>query len=819
MTATPICPTALLLSALILGAAGCGSQFDSGQRDQVKTAAQPAAPTAAVPAAVPTVPATLWPATGAPDGPAVRLAAINVGEAVFEPFFDPQLSGLAGWSVAATGATVKQEWCWVEAVWARVPASGPTVRLERRYDLDLARYAGVVAGIAAPVGSRIVIELRTEAGPRRSQFTVARSEVDEYVVPLAGGQRLQGMAIEVQATAAGSVRLLWLGASDPALVAAERARWQELARQPLDPYLVPASQEPCFQPAYGLLLDAAGFERLRTSVADHRTRYGRDPFDPARFASLGPAGYVGDCSATDHGLVGRFGRVADRDRPSLQVADAAFAAVVQRDAGLLRRAMSAALALAQVPWWDSTPFSRMPGTSWDVRPFSNAMVAWDLAMAMDLGGDLLTPVGRDLILRRLAEDGLGTLNFTAWRWDYIYLNNQLLAFTRGRIPAYLVLEKHWKRVAPYTDLAMAEVREAFANNFLPDGGFREGPGYFNYTLNQVLPAITAYARMRGKDAAQIVPRELLASTRYAAVLATTDRAGGFIPLCNINDGRSSHFAPYPEVLAQLAVLFPDSPWRRLHEQNVAALGTNMPGSALAWIRPAPAVTAAVADEPLVALPDLGLVASHRRLGAEQVKLLIVGGLAHAGHNHEDKGSFVLEFAGDTFACEPGGWSYDQALSALQREAQRHNMLIPTGCTARPAPRNPLPVPILPVAKGDTQAFTANLAAGLAWPDHFVRWNRSFASPDPGHLEIRDEWELRQGDGVDFTWVTRLPLRISGQVVEVRGQRGLARITAPSGTTLSSADLPLQVGVLHALRIHQAGKSGSLSIAVELVPLP
>ena len=76
--------------------------------------------------------------------------------------------------------------------------------------------------------------------------------------------------------------------------------------------------------------------------------------------------------------------------------------------------------------------------------------------------------GRDL--RRLAEEGQGTNNYNAWWYVYIFWCNQTAWFMPGRMLAYLVLEKalpvRWEpypkpdqsRVAPYTDLALAEAR-------------------------------------------------------------------------------------------------------------------------------------------------------------------------------------------------------------------------------------------------------------------------------------------------------------------------------------------------------------------------
>ena len=53
---------------------------------------------------------------------------INAAEAIFEAFFDENLSGLPQWRIHAGGAeglVVVQKWAWVQYDWQRPPAGGP----------------------------------------------------------------------------------------------------------------------------------------------------------------------------------------------------------------------------------------------------------------------------------------------------------------------------------------------------------------------------------------------------------------------------------------------------------------------------------------------------------------------------------------------------------------------------------------------------------------------------------------------------------------------------------------------------------------------
>ena len=55
----------------------------------------------------------------------MKLTPINSAEAIFEAFFDEQLSGLPKWKVhegGAEGLQIAQRWAWVNYEWQRPPA-------------------------------------------------------------------------------------------------------------------------------------------------------------------------------------------------------------------------------------------------------------------------------------------------------------------------------------------------------------------------------------------------------------------------------------------------------------------------------------------------------------------------------------------------------------------------------------------------------------------------------------------------------------------------------------------------------------------------
>ncbi|MCX6944624.1 MAG: heparinase II/III family protein [Opitutales bacterium] len=191
------------------------------------------------------------------------------------------------------------------------------------------------------------------------------------------------------------------------------------------------------------------------------------------------------------------------------------------------------------------------------------------------------------------------------------------------------------------------------------------------------------------------------------------------------------------------------------------------------------------------MPDTGLMCSVRRLGPELVKLFLLGNKAGGEHQHEDKGSFVLECAGDSFAFDYGVVDYANPVMELLKHAQRHNMLTPWSDTARPKPQNPIHVDVLPHGTGDATRFHATMDLHAGWEGWFTQWQRTWDSPSADTVTITDEWAVAQGRGVIFHWTTQLPMRLEGNRVLIEGRRATAELTFTEGVEARIELLPLQ----------------------------
>lgn len=732
---------------------------------------------------------------------AVTVTPINVAEAVLEPFWDPALSGFAHWRIdpdGAPGLAVRQNWCAVDYEWTAAPSDGPALRMWRDFYVPCAEYDRLIVNMVAPEGARVRLTAATDAGTRQFESSALTSERYEHVLELEGARMVHRITIEVFAGGDGPAGgwLRWIALQNSAWLDRHLDQWRHWDQE-WPPYLQSADFEPSFHAKYGIFVTVAELEALRREHEQESAAQGASRFTRIAEAACAwePEAAISEFAMSGGGKNGMFDRERDETMPSLpDGTDAALAGLVLRDARVLRVAARCALSLAACDQWDYGFVCKLRGGAFEARPFRRSYCSEDVAYILDLAGEMFTDAGRAFLMRRLAEEGVAPINYTAWKHEYIFHCNQLAYFNMGRMCAYLVLEREWPRVRPYTELALQDTIENLNNAILPDGGYVEGPTYFGATARRNYEILRLYARARNDDPARLVPGAVKRTSDYAAlVMSTADR--DVIPICDSGDTLSY------ETLDALIAMAPDSHWAALRDRKRA----REDGLSLSPSLP-----------PFVRLPELGAIASHRQLGDATVKLLILGNHANADHTHEDKGSFVLEFAGEAFAEDLGICEYEDPMHQQYKQCQRHNMLVPIGCPGRACPVRPIPVDITPTGEGDTGSFHAQIDATPGWEAYYRRWVRTWDSSRPERLTIYDAYELLQGEGVEFYWQTLLPCRIEGQQAVIEGTRGVITLAAPPDCELRVETLPLSEGATqNRIAVRRMGMSGELVMRVSL----
>jgi hypothetical protein len=771
----------------------------------------------------------------------MKLTPINSAEAVFEAFHDPQISELSQWSVTGDGVAgfkFWQNWIWVQWAWEKPAADGRVVRFTRAYDLDCSAYDRLIVCAALPEGGYFTLRAETDAGPRTRRGEPMGPTKREEWLPLDGAKRLTSLTVEAwfPPGSSGNGWIYWMLLQSTTRLPAHLAQWKGYDEH-WEKYLQPAEFEPAFKPAHGLLLTAEELDAVRGEFAHSPSADAlREAAADARVVR--PEDLIGQYvnfwnsnslrRERDHGKV-----------ITIHGANAAQAGMLLKDKALCRLAARFALSVAHCERWDDNFVCYMPGSTWEQRSFIQSVVVFEAALILDLCGEWFTEVGRQLVLRRIAEEGIGNLNFNTWWWEYIFHCNQLAWFAPGRILGYLLLERTMparcdgfprpkeSRVAPYTDLAVKDLLENLDRVLLPDGGYVEGPTYFTWVARQAFVALHLYARARGKSLQDLMPVQMKKTALLAEVLYSTDDRQDSILICDA-------MYVFPEALAYLAAYLPQSHWVTMYRKQLRRAGAAPSLLAMAMSRDIPAEGPPL--RPFVDMPDTGMMCSVRRHQGEVVKLFLMGNKAGAGHTHEDKGNFVLEFAGDSFAMDFGVVDYSNPLVEELKTAQRHNLLTPWAAGLRPRPTNPIKADIRAVGRGDATAFHATMNAAAGWEGWFTKWQRTWDSPAPDTFVITDEWAVEKGEGAVFHWTTPLPMRREGDKVIIEGRRGVAEITIPAGTEAVIEQLPLmnparraidelrremvRFGLHHAetqprLAIRQRGASGTLRVAVKL----
>jgi hypothetical protein len=772
----------------------------------------------------------------------MRLIPINSAEAVFAPFFDERLGELAQWTADAPGALghkLTQSWAFVIINWERPAPDGLVLRLHRRFDaLDCSAYDRLLVTINLPEDSVISLTAETDLGPRQRTGKPCGATRHEEWLDLAGAKRLTALTVEVRYPhpAASSGWLLWFGLQSTARLPAHLAQWAAYEEQ-WDKYLQPPDFEPTFQPTYGLMINAAELEAVRADFANSpASRELRTVADMAR--PVRPESLIGE--TVNFWNFNGFRREREMGRMlTIHGPFAAQAGVLWRDKELCRLAARFAISLVHCDHWEDVFYAWMRGGNWDQRGFVQAIATWDCTVVLDLCGEWFTPLGRDLILRRIASETHGAICHASWWWEYMFHTNQLAWVTPARLYGLLVLEKTMparsenypkpahSRVAPHTDLAWADLQDNLSKALLPDGGYVEGSTYFTWVARQAVLSALFYARGRGLDARQLVPPSLFRTDRLAEMLYSTDDGQDMLLTGD------AMFA-FGEALAFLAWIMPQSHWVTIYRKSVRRAGVAPLLIALRLDREIPAAGPALA--PFLEMADLGYMASVRKLGPELVKLFILGNKAGGDHQHEDKGSFSLECAGDSFAFDFGVMDYANPVTELLKQCQRHNMLTPWSETERPKPQNPLRADVKPRGTGDAVKFHATMDCTPGWEGWFTKWQRTWDSPTADTVIITDEWVVEKGEGAIFHWTTRLPIQLEGRRVTLQGRRARAELLLPEGVEAVVEQLPLmdprrratdeqrreliQFGWAHAetqprLTLRQRGKSGTLRLEVRL----
>ncbi len=758
--------------------------------------------------------------------PVIHPVPINEAEAIVDSFFDEKISArdqytLNSAAVASLPAGCNprsaQYWCWDMLKWDHAPIDRPIIVLERATNVNIEGYDTLMVRLAIPehvalrvsavidgVGRLLIAGEPGHAGPH------------EYEAPISG-RRLQGLTLELTSSRdqADEGWLYWIGVANAGRRAAMLARPSPFTAR-WEPWLLPPDATPTFAPRCGFFFGADDLPAIRRRAASPAYRSLMEQMRQRARTAMSfhktPEQQVGD-----HVGLGEIWKIQTRTRDwdtyhfATEAPVIAFVGLIDEDADMLRFAARIAVASAHCRSWAPHFMQDFPGSTWDTRAFPEAHVGAGVALTLDWAGGWFTDAGEHLIRYALTHKMLGRVRGAFLQYDYMWDCNQTHLIALGRLLGLLVqagattpasrghgrdssamaglspqTTRGWARA--HADIAQFEqdLAEMIDRYVQADGSSNEGVGYWGATFRCTLTALAALARYHGKPLRELVAPKLdLMWNFLAPLLSTADEAGTFLPIADT----SSNLLAW-DVIGMAAACLQPAAWQNLLAACLNGGKTRMIANEFMFDGPMTVIYGpdnpgeASIDVPVFRrLDTAGMITSNRpwtspaSSGAagrrDTVRLHLVGSMANAGHCHPDKGSFILEAFGEVFAGDRGVTPYvDPRCRTLAAEVA-HNLAVPADCFQI----NPTPVAALWQGQGDEERLDAEIDTSGAWRAPVRVARRRIHSPQPGVIEITDEFELDEARPVSFYLQTPLPITAGGAQATVQGKRGVLFVDA------------------------------------------
>ena len=383
------------------------------------------------------------------------LYPLNTAESVMSVFWDNTLSDYQYWK-AEQGSITQTGWH-LEVTWTQ------SLRMTRDLELDCSRFDTIVPAIGLASGVQVIVEAETDLGVQHQEYTVPNDggKTTEFPLSIKGSKLLKRITLSLKNAKGGQGTgfFRYVILTDSEELKKVNRMYADIAKIDFDKYVVSDNYFfPTYTPGLNIYCDTENLNSIREEILGNPELKKQLESQRVSLKNWEAQQNIRAYTSQDR----RF--VRDRDLVANDVynlTQPAWCGILLCDAELMRLSAKRAIALVLMPHWGAAMMASMPGTTFEHRCFDESNAMRNLVFSLDFCYEMFTPYGRELILRTLAERGTGTANFNAWRYKYIYHNNQMSAFSTARIAAYLAMEKsNWENVKPYTDLAVAELNES-----------------------------------------------------------------------------------------------------------------------------------------------------------------------------------------------------------------------------------------------------------------------------------------------------------------------------------------------------------------------
>jgi hypothetical protein len=757
---------------------------------------------------------------------------INSAEIIIEPFWDKCFSGIRFWNitgveqpvetkqwwneissgiyddkkyaVSGNGVRVSDSWCGVNFI----VMSGRCLKMTREFQTNCENCDELVVSAIVAKGMDIIISAIVDGNDYRKEFNDIMDEnKQEFVLPISG-KTLETVTMTFSATGDSNGTLQWIMIRNKKLLM-EIADFAVTQDENWYPYIKDETFCPTFSPLHNLIINNERLQEIKLNMSEEEKKMLVEMAlkypEPEQFIS----DYVNFWEDK------RFARNKDYSNTILQKAPViALAGLISKDSGLLRKALRYALAIAKCTNWQDSFICKAPGMIFEHKAFVASLCCEEISIVMDIAGELLTDTGKEYLLRRISEAGLGHINWIVWKYsgdgENIFKNNQLAWFSRGRISAYATLERYWSLIKSYIDLAYDELNSSIKQLILPDGGYDEGIGYFTAVSYMAGIAYWWYASARNIPFWKTVSKEFLKTADLAECLLSMDEEYDVIAL---SDSKAQADA---KSYAFLAASMPKSCWVEMYhraKKRQNEITTDIP---TLLIEPSIPKKFDFVPRNFIYLPHNCIVSSVRETGSGYIKIVQCGGVANANHAHFDKGGFVVQYNGETIFDDPGIGEYGHSVGASMGGAEWHSIVLPIVENEMPMPINPK-VDINLVAEGDAKTFHSTVDLLPAWDRYFKRLIRTIISDAPDKITVKDEYQVQSNvTGVKSSLITKLRVECKEDKIYIIGNHTTAILTYPKNCTAHIVTLPEYKGkVYKRIEIRNENKIGDIEVNVFL----
>lgn len=695
-----------------------------------------------------------------------QLLPLNEAEAIFAPFHDPSFSREIGYALepsAAVNFNVRICWDNVVVKWDACLAGEVAGALELPLSLPWGEYDELVFCLTLPTAVSVRFLTKVAGGTWQALGKVVKGATSRHEivrpVPQDGAEALRVEFIANDATAQ-EVKLAWFGLRNSKLAentARDKVRWSPEWLG----LIKPESEWGALEFRRGLLFSHDQLDDLRAkkNLPHWREHFARLEAAAREAMKRNPED---DLFISDYAPFPdeRYVRESERGRAPFYY-DAlrlALVGLINDDQAMTRHALRYLMSMLHLRHWSPSAETRVIGSTWDQRCFTEEMMTTSVALLMDWLDSALTDRARDLGFTMLWDRGLAVIERDMAKFEYVHHINQGPWFCRARIFAGLLLEKEWPRFETgYVERAVAHLREGMDRYLQPDGGMDEGPMYLGLTLETVVPPLMAYANSRGLDVRELFPAAMPKVPDYLATVAQT-KPGLHVP---DSDCASEHpnFDTYPI----LAEIFPGSIYGVL---AAASLLSDRPytysqhyvGSGIFsfLLGPMDLTEPGCVAATFSLLSSTGLAASYRQSGGHSLRLVFAGCKARPSHSHFDKGGFHAEVDGEAAFVDRGMIRYDDPRSSLLKRTENHNTLAPSFDGVFTIEQTLPEVPLIPDAMGDETNFRASLDLAPVWKGSMRSCHRTITSASVEGWGIEDDGELEKEGRVVFFLQSRFP---------------------------------------------------------------